>query len=155
MHTTITALLDTHHIPYRRLPHAEAVFTVEAAARQRGVRGEEMVKSILLRDADGHYVMACVPGYAKLDPTAVRAVVPDHWRRLTFASADEIQRITGCVMGAVAPLCLPDDVPVVFDISIGELDRVNISSGDPLLGVELAAADLIRLAGARLAPITK
>jgi len=114
-----------------------------------------MVKSILLRDADRHFVMACVPGYAKLDPKAVRAIMPDHWRRLTFAGADEIQQVTGCVMGAVAPLCLPVDLPVVFDRAIAELDRCNISSGDPLLGLELAAADLIRLAGAVLAPITK
>ncbi len=155
MNTPITTLLDTQNIPYRRLPHTEAVFTVEAAAQQRGVRGEEMVKSILLRDADGHYVMACVPGYAKLNPSAVRAHVPDHWRRLTFASAHEITHVTGYVMGAVAPLCLPDEIPVVFDISLAHLARVNISSGDPMLGLELAGADLIRLSGAILAPITK
>ena len=61
--------------------------------------------------------------------------------------------MTGCVQGAVAPIGLPDDVPVIFDEAIGRLTRCNISSGDPLCGLELAAADLIRVAHGRLAAI--
>ena len=40
-HTRITDLLDAASIPYRWLMHGEPVFTVEAAARQRGVLIEE------------------------------------------------------------------------------------------------------------------
>lgn len=151
--TKITALLDSRGIAYRVLPHSEPVFTVEAAAAQRGVVKDEMVKSILLKDRDGRYVMACVPGEAKLDPQAVRAALGEPWRRLSFASADEIRAVTGYVQGAVAPLCLPEGVPVVMDEAFARLTNCNISSGDPLAGLELAAADLIRLAEARLARI--
>lgn len=147
-------LLDAHGIAYRVLPHTEPVFTVEAAAAQRGVVKEEMVKSILLRDRDGRYVMACVPGPAKLDPQAVRAALGGAWKRLTFASAEEIQAVTGCAQGAVAPLGLPEGVPVVFDESFARCTNVNISSGDPMAGLELRAQDLIALTGARLAPIS-
>ena len=66
--TDIMAMLDAQGIEYRLLPHTEPVFTVEAAARQRGVILETMVKSILLRDKQGCYVMACVTGDARLDP---------------------------------------------------------------------------------------
>ena len=48
--TKITALLDDNAVAYRLLPHDEPVFTVEAAAAQRGVVADEMVKSILLRE---------------------------------------------------------------------------------------------------------
>jgi prolyl-tRNA editing enzyme YbaK/EbsC (Cys-tRNA(Pro) deacylase) len=153
--TKITDLLDQHGIAYRVLPHSEPVFTVEAAARQRGVVKEEMVKSILLRDRDGRYVMCCVTGEAQLDPQAVRAALPGEWRRLSFAGADEILTVTGCVPGAVAPLALPAGVPVVFDAAIERLPRVNISSGDPMAGLELTPHDLIRAAGARVAPIAR
>lgn len=153
--TKITELLDSLGIAYRVLPHTEPVFTVEAAAAQRGVVKEEMVKSILLKDREGRYVMACVPGDAKLDPQAVRAVLPEDWKRLSFASADEIHAVTGYVQGAVAPLCLPDGMPVVFDEAITRCENVNISSGDPMAGLELAAQDLIRAARAKLAVITK
>ena len=156
--TRIIDLLDANQIAYRLLPHTEPVFTVETASAQRGVIREEMVKSILLREKKGQrYVMACVTGDARLDPKAVRAQLPeaDRWKRLTFATADEILDVAGYIQGAVAPLCLPADIPVVFDESIARCQKVNISSGDPMAGLELDPFDLIRLAGARLAPIAE
>ena len=77
--TAITELLDAHGVSYRLLPHDEPVFTVAAAARQRGVVQEEMVKSLLLRDKDRRYVLACVTGDARLDTQALRAQLPAEW----------------------------------------------------------------------------
>jgi len=152
--TKITRLLDSHDILYRILPHAEPVFTVEMAAAQRGVVLEEMVKSILLRERRSQrFVMACVTGDARLNPQAVREHILGEWKRLSFATAEEIGTVTGYVKGAVAPLCLPDNVPVVLDEAFSRCDKVNISSGDPMAGLELRARDLIRLSGATLAPI--
>ena len=151
--TKITDLLDEHNIPYRLLPHNEPVFTIETAAAQRGVVREEMVKSILLKEKKGRYVMACLSGDARLDPKAVRTHLGGDWKRLTFASGEEIQRVTGSVQGAVAPLCLPDEVPVVFDEALAQHTKVNISTGDPMAGLELPTQDLIRLSRARLAHI--
>jgi len=154
--TKITDLLDAHNIPYRVLAHREPAFTVETAVAQRGIPKEEMIKSILLREKKNpRYVMACVTGDERLDPKAVRARLPDDWKRLVFASAEEIQQITGCVQGAVAPLGLPSEVPIVFDETIADCARVNISSGDPRAGLELSPQDLIKLAGAQLAPIAE
>jgi Cys-tRNA(Pro)/Cys-tRNA(Cys) deacylase len=154
--SAVIALLEANNVPYRLLPHREPVFTVEAAAAQRGVVKEEMVKSILLREKRGErrYVMACVLGHHRLDPRAVRALLPD-WRRLTFASATEIQQVTGFVQGAVTPLCLPESVPIIFDEAIAHCERVNISSGDPMAGLELATDDLLYLAKATLAAIAE
>jgi Cys-tRNA(Pro)/Cys-tRNA(Cys) deacylase len=151
--TKITDILDAHKITYRVLPHSEPVFTVKTAARRRGVVREEIVKAILLRDKDGRYVMACVTGHARLDPKAVRARLPREWKRLHFATAEEILAVTGCVQGAVTPLGLPDNVPVIFDEAIAQCEKVSISSGDPMAGLELAPKDLMRVAGAQLAPI--
>lgn len=149
------ALLDQAGVPYRLLPHSEPVFTVEAAAAQRGVVLDEMVKSILLRDKAGRYVMACVIGSAQLDPQAVRALLPPDWKRLSFASPGEVLAVTGCVQGAVAPLNLPPDVLVIFDQAIPRCAKVNISSGDPLAGLELHPVELQRLARARVGPIAR
>jgi prolyl-tRNA editing enzyme YbaK/EbsC (Cys-tRNA(Pro) deacylase) len=97
--------------------------------------------------------MACVTGNTRLDPQAVREHLPGDWKRLSFATAEEISNVAGYTMGAVAPLCLPEDVPVVFDVAISNCAKVNISSGDPLAGLELNASDLITTSGAILAPI--
>jgi prolyl-tRNA editing enzyme YbaK/EbsC (Cys-tRNA(Pro) deacylase) len=152
--TQVTQFLNSKGIAYRLLPHSEPVFTVEAAASQRGVVKEEMVKSILLRERRKHrFVMACVTGDAQLDTQAVREHLSGDWKRLSFASAEEISIVTGYTMGSVAPLCLPEYVPVVFDDAISRCDKVNISSGDPMAGLEMDSDDLIRLSGAILAPI--
>lgn len=151
--TKVTDLLDARGIAYRILPHSAPVFTVETAAAQRGVVKAQMVKSILLRDKDERYVMACVTGDARLDPRAVLAHLPAGWKRLSFATAGEIRAVAGFVQGAIAPLALPEDVPVIFDEAIARCAKVNISSGDPMAGLELGTQDLIRAAGARLASI--
>jgi len=153
--TPVTRLLTAKGIPYRLLPHDEPVFTVATAAAQRGVNAEEMVKSILLRDKNRRYVMACVTGPSRLDPKAVRSFLGGEWKRLSFASAEEIEAVTGYVQGAVNPLCLPAEVLVLFDHAIATLERVNISSGDPMAGLELDPQDLIRLAEAQLADISQ
>lgn len=153
--TKITDLLDTYGISYRILLHTQPVFTVEAAAEQRGVVKEEMVKSILLCDKNGRYVMACVTGDARLNPKAVRTYLPDGWKRLHFASAEEILAVTDCTKGAVAPLGLPEDVPVIFDEDIARCEKVTISSGDPMAGLELNAENLIRVAGAKIGSIAE
>lgn len=152
--TRVTRLLEAEGVAFRLLPHAEPVFTVEAAAVQRGVRAEEMVKSILLRESKRRrFVMACVPGRVKLNPQAVRHHLPGAWKRFSFASAEEILEMTGYVRGAVAPLCLPPAMPILFDETIATHYHVNISSGDPMAGLELLASDLVRLTQAILAPI--
>ena len=113
---------------------------------------------ILLREKkknNRRYVMACVLGHTRLNPQAVRDHLPpeDNWKRLSFANAQEITAITGYVQGAVAPLGLPQNIPIIFDEAIARCENVNISSGDPMAGLELKPEDLIRLTGAELAPI--
>lgn len=154
--TRITEFLDVQGVAYQVLPHSKAVFTVDEAAAQRGVSREEMVKSILLRESKRRrYVMACVTGAARLNPQAVRQALPGEWKRLSFASRTEIEAETGYVPGAVSPLCLPAAIPVVFDHSISHCAKVNISSGDPMAGLELDTADLIRLAKGLLGSIAE
>lgn len=154
--TKATQLLDRAGVDYDLLPHSKPVFTVAEAAAQRGVVADEMVKSILLRETGrGRYVMACILGPDKLDHRAVRNYLPGEWQRLTFAGDDEIAAITGYPRGAVNPLGLPADVPVIFDEAIGRCRRVNISTGDLMYGLEMDGSDLIRLANAQLVKIAK
>ncbi len=154
--TKVVELLDLHNISYRLQLHTEPALTVEALVAQRWAK-EEMVKSILLRERTKphRFVMTCVLGNTHLDPKAVRNYLPDDWKRLTFATGEEIREVTGYIQGAVAPLCLPEDIPVIFDEAIANCQNVNINSGDPLVGLELKAEDLMRLSRARLAPIAK
>lgn len=142
--------LDAAGVPFRMLPHKRVAKTVALAAAERQVPVDEMVKCILLRDKAGHFVLAALPGDAGLDVQRVRDCVPG-LARLSFAAPDEISAVTGYPLGSVAPFPLGATIPIVVDDAVRALADagrpVNISSGDPLLGIELAATDLIALLG--------
>lgn len=148
----VMAILDGAGVAFRLLPHKRIALTVELAAAERQVPAEEMVKCILLRDKAGRFVLAALPGDAELDVQRVREHVAG-FSRLSFASSEEITRVTGYTQGSVAPFSLVEPIPVVLDAAIGALAAAgrpaNISSGDPLLGLELAASDLLALLGER------
>lgn len=153
--TRVTRHLNSLGIPFRLLLHAKAVCTVEGAARERGVPAHEVVKAILLGDGKGSYVLACVFGDEKVDPAAVRACLPGGWARLTMAGRGEIEGATGYPLGAVAPVDLPEEIPVVIDEAVGAMSRVTISSGDLGAGVELSGSDLVRASGGILGSISR
>ena len=154
--TFVTDYLNEHDVSYKILPHAEPVFTVEAAAAQRGVLIEEMVKSILLRERKKRrFVMACRVGNSRLDPQKVRVLLPGNWKRLSFATAEEIYQMTGYTKGSVSPLVMPKGLPIVFDYAIKKCRNVNISSGDPMAGLELRSEDLLRLVNPLIGAITE
>ena len=44
---------------------------------------------------------------------------------------------------------------MIFDKAITRCEKVSISSGDPMAGLELGSGDLIQVAGAQLAPIAE
>ncbi|HIF9240528.1 TPA: aminoacyl-tRNA deacylase [Photobacterium damselae] len=140
MKTTVTQLLELEGVNYRLLPHSKPAKTIAEAATERGVAAEQMVKSILLRDMSGFHVLACVPGPCSVDPKKVRALLG--CRRMTCADATDVEKITGLVIGTVAPIGLKSPLPIVFDHQIKQHNLVNISSGDRMAGIELEMDDL-------------
>ena len=99
-----------------------------------------MVKSILLCDRSRPLRHGVRAGREpRVIPKAVQAALGAGWRRLHFASADEILAVTGCVQGAVTPIGLPDDVPVIFDKAIGRLAPATSAAAIRCAGLELAA----------------
>jgi release factor glutamine methyltransferase len=154
--TGVMQRLEQAGVPVRRLPHLNEARTVAMAAQERGVPEHEMIKCILLKDRRERFVLACLAGDADLDPQRVREVLPE-FSRLSFSSPDEITRVTGHVLGSVAPISLVESIPVVLDADLAARSRVNISSGDPRLGLELDLSALLQVLGpvARFAPIRK
>jgi len=154
--TGVMQLLSDQGVSFRLLPHLREAPTVALAAAERGVAEHEMIKCILLKDRQARFVLACLAGNADLDTQKVRSALPE-LSRLSFSTPDDITRVTGHVLGSVAPMSLREAIPVVLDQDLQRLERVNISSGDSRLGLELQLPDLLRVLGsvARFAPIRK
>ncbi|MEC6798975.1 YbaK/EbsC family protein [Photobacterium sp. S4TG1] len=151
--TVVTQLLDNEGVDYRLLPHSKPAKTITEAAAERGVDPHHMVKSILLKDMSGFHVLACVPGPQSVDPKKVRALLG--CQRMTCTDATEVEKVTGLVIGTVAPIGLKRPLVIVFDSAITTIERVNISSGDRMAGIEIATDDLLILCDPMVADICR
>ncbi|MDC5718572.1 YbaK/EbsC family protein [Vibrio europaeus] len=141
--THITQYLEAQQINFRLLPHQTPATTIEDAAKQRGIRPEQMVKSIVLRDMSNRYAIACTPGNKAVDPKKVRALL--EWRRMTCVSMEEVASLTGYKIGTVVPLLLRTPMVIVFDQQLLAEPEVTISSGSNMAGIALSCDDLIQL----------
>ena len=151
--TPATALLTKLRVPftlhpYEHDPRAEA-FGDEAAAAL-GVDPARIFKT-LIATVDGTLACGVVPVAGRLDLKALAASVGG--KRATMAQPAAAARATGYVVGGISPLGHRSRVPVVVDESASLFETVYVSAGKRGLQVELTPADLVRAAGARLAPI--
>jgi Cys-tRNA(Pro)/Cys-tRNA(Cys) deacylase len=92
-----------------------------------------------------------VPVSATLDLKALAGAVGGKRARMADVSAAE--RATGYVAGGISPLGQRKRLATVVDTSAQRWDTVFCSGGRRGLEIELAPADLVRLAGATVAAI--
>lgn len=120
------------------------------AADALGVPPERLFKT-LVAALDDRPVVAIVPLSAKLDLKALAAALGG--RRAVMAHPVEAERVTGYVVGGISPLGQKRRLPTVIDASAEAWETIYVSAGRRGLELELAPADLARLAGGRIAPI--
>ena len=96
-----------HFIAQRQIP-AELIEleghtpTVEAAARVMGTRVERIAKSLLFL-ADGAPVLVIANGTARVDPRRVADHLGLARKRVRFADAETMERLTGYTAGSMPP----------------------------------------------------
>jgi Ala-tRNA(Pro) deacylase len=146
--------LDEQGIAYCLLMHGHRAMNVEEAAAERGVSISQVVKTLLVRGADGRHAIALVRGDQRLSLKKLARVMGV--KKVEMAPGTDVPRITGYQVGAVAPVGLRrGDVPVFVDHTIREEPRVTISAGRHDAGLELAAEDLIRAVDGQIADVTE
>jgi Cys-tRNA(Pro)/Cys-tRNA(Cys) deacylase len=124
-------------------------YGLEASAAL-GVRPERVFKT-LIADVDENLTVAVVPVAGSLDLKALAAAAGGKKARMADPAAAE--RATGYVTGGISPLGQRRALPTVVDATALDFDTVFCSAGQRGLQIEIAPADLIRAAGAVVAPI--
>ena len=102
---------------------------------------------------DGRLVVGVVPVSGELDLKALAAAAGG--RRADLAPPDVAERASGSVVGGISPLGHRRPMPVYLDSGAVGFATIYVSGGRRGLQVELAPADLVRLAGATIAPIAR
>lgn len=151
--TPATALLVSSGVPHELHPYEHdpraSSYGAEAAA-VLGVEPARLFKT-LVASVDGTLAVGVVPVTGSLDLKALAAALGG--KRAAMAEPAAAERATGYVPGGISPLGHRSRLPVVLDASAADWPTVFVSAGRRGLQVELAPADLVRLASASVAAI--
>lgn len=126
------------------------------AAEALGLPFDQVFKTLLVDteggDAPRDPVVVVVPVSCMVSMKLVAAAVGA--KKATMCDPSEAERITGYVVGGISPLGQRKLLTTVIDESVELFDTVYVSGGRRGLDVSLAPADLQRLLGATVAPVT-
>jgi len=151
--TPATLLLQQAGVPHtlHKYVHDPAAtdFGLEAA-RELGLPPERIFKTLMVM-ADANLAVAVVPVSGNLNLKFFAAALGA--KKSVLADPLAAQRRTGYVLGGISPLGQRQSSPTVLDSSAVDYPTILVSGGRRGLDIELAAQDLIRLTGARLAAI--
>ncbi|WP_018180964.1 Cys-tRNA(Pro) deacylase [Jongsikchunia kroppenstedtii] len=149
---TAAGIVHTVH-KYRHDRRASS-FGDEAAehlARELGTDPRQIFKTIVLTTGS-QLAVAVVPVPDRVSTKAVAAAVGA--ARAELADPQQVQKVTGYVLGGVSPLGQKRRLPTVIDESALTWPTVFCSAGRRGLEIELAPVDLVSLTDAIVTPIT-
>ena len=121
--------LDRHGTQYRLIDHAPEGRT-ELVSPMRGNALSQAAKCIVLMVKVGkkitRYVLAVVPGDARVDLNAVKSLM--HGTYVAFASSDIAERLAGSVAGTILPFSFNPELELVVDPSLLENDEIYFNA---------------------------
>ena len=139
--------LYAQKIAYEKMEH-RAVFTMEEMDEVGISAKGGVVKNLFLRDGKGkNHFLVVVPEEKRVNLSDLSAQLCAS--KLSFASADRLEKYLGVVQGAVSPLGVLNDenhvVEVVFDKDLTHAPKVGIHPNDNTATIWLSFKDLKRL----------
>ena len=141
--TSIRDWLKSEGVSFREVHHGPTYTSQESAQ----ARGEDMRiggKSLLMK-GDGSYALYVLPADRRVDSNAIRT--ERHFRKLRFATREELHELTGLVPGCVPPFgrpILPFDLHVDTQITMN--DRIAFNAGSLTDSIVMQVADYLALA---------
>jgi len=151
--TTATIALERAKIPFTLHEYAHDPrhdsYGLEASEALR-VPPERVFKT-LVAAVDGALAVGVVPVHRQLDLKALAAATGG--KKAVLAEVAAAERATGYVAGGISPVGQRRRLPVVVDESALACETMFCSGGRRGLEIEIAPANLIRAAGAKVAAI--
>ena len=124
-YTRLITFLDQRGALYRLIDHAPEGRT-EAVSPMRGNALSQAAKCIVLMVKIGkkvtRYVLGVVPGDARVDLNAVKALLRGSY--VSFASSDIAERLAGSVAGTILPFSFNPELELIVDPSLLENDEL-------------------------------
>jgi Ala-tRNA(Pro) deacylase len=148
----LTSSLEEAGVEYELLPHPHTE-TAVAEAEALGLEPADVAKTLVVKTPDG-YLRAVIPASRRLDLHKLREVSGGGKHKVHLASEDDLRSdFAEFELGAVPPLGGAQRNPVVVDERVAEQETIVLEAGSHDESVRIAAADLVRVAGAEIADI--
>jgi Cys-tRNA(Pro)/Cys-tRNA(Cys) deacylase len=140
--TPVTLDLDRRRIPYQLHLHPGPIRSLEQAAQERGLLPDQIIRSLVFRLEGEVFIMVLMPGPKRVSWPKLRHHLGIS--RLTTASEDEVEAITGYQTGAVSPFGILQPIRKLADWRICENETISIGAGIRNAGVIMTRDDLIQ-----------
>jgi Cys-tRNA(Pro) deacylase len=140
--TPVTEVLDRLGIDFKLHLHEQPLRSLEQAAQERGLEPHQIVRSLLFRTEEGTFVLVLMPGPEQVNWPKLRHFLGVS--RLTTATPDEVEEVTGFEPGAVSPFGLKRSLRVLVDQRICDLEVISLGAGIRNAGIILKRQDLMR-----------
>jgi Ala-tRNA(Pro) deacylase len=154
VYARLIADLDASGVRYRLIEHAPEGRT-ELVSALRGHDLAHAAKCLILLVKIGkkqtRYVLAVVPGDARLDLAAVKALLGSSY--VAFADTGKAEQLAGSVTGTVLPFSYDQQLELIADPALLDRGELYFNAGRLDRSVALASEDYLRLARPRLARI--
>jgi Ala-tRNA(Pro) deacylase len=142
----VEAFLRQHGVLFDVLRH-EPVYTSQQAAEIRGTPLSSGAKALVCK-GDEQFVMFVLPADRKLANKAIRGTLG--WRKLRFATPEEVLTLTGLKPGSIPPFGSLFNLPTLCDARLAENEKINFNAGDHGISVSMTYADYVRAENPRL-----
>ena len=152
-HRAITALesLGLGHTVTRH----DRVSSLAEAAAARGVQPRDLIKTLVVRRAEGDFLFVLVPGDREISWPKLRSLLGVN--RLSMPDKDVAMQATGYERGTITPFGSTTAWPVIADASlVGDPDReISLGAGAHGVAVTVNAEAALEALTAQVADVTE
>ena len=136
----IRTFLQERSIPFREVEHPPT-YTSEESAKARGEDLRIGGKALLMK-GDDRFCLFVLPADRKVDSAAIRRELG--FRKLRFATRDELAELTNLVPGSVPPFGEPLlPFALYVDEALRENERIAFNAGSLTNSIILSMADYL------------
>lgn len=128
------------------------VRSLQEAAAARGVEPRDLIKTMVVRRAEGDHLLALVPGDRTISWPKLRALLGVS--RLSMPDADAALEVTGFERGTITPFGTRTTLPVVADERIRGR-TISIGAGEHGVAATLDGDALLAHLDATVADVTE
>ena len=146
--TNVARLLDKAKIAYQLVPYEvdENDLSATHVAEQLGEDIAQVFKTLILHGDKSGYFVCVIPGADEVDLKKAAKVSGN--KKCEMIPVKELLPLTGYIRGGCSPIGMKKHFPTYIHPTASRFDKIYVSAGQRGLQIQIAPADLIKVAQA-------